>query len=208
MRFGEDRPGPLVAPLTRDELTALTPLLAEVERRNGYVPNSMLTMARVPGLVETFAGLAGTVLQPGRVGTELKSLVSLVASAAAGCRYCQAHTSTSASKAGHDDGKIADVWSFETSPRFDDRERAALRLARDAAQVPNLVDGTHREELARWFDEAEITELVAVIALFGFLNRWNDTMGTPLEMVPADTAQRALAGVGWHPGKHATDGSA
>lgn len=202
MSFGDVPPVPLVAPLDPDTVPALTPLLAEVERRNGYVPNSMLTMARVPDLVEAFAGLASTVLRPGRVGSELKSLVALVASTAAGCRYCQAHTSTTASKAGHEDRKVAEVWSFETSPLFDDRERAALRLARDAAQVPNLVDQGHRADLAFWFDESEITELVAVIALFGFLNRWNDTMGTPLESLPAETAQRVLGAIGWQPGKH------
>jgi uncharacterized peroxidase-related enzyme len=193
---------PLVPPLPREDLTELAPVLQAIEARSGYVPNSVLTMARMPGLAPAFLGLAGAVLGGGSLSSELKSLVSFVASSAAGCRYCQAHTSTTASKAGADDARIAAVWEFESSPLFDGRERAALRLARDAAQVPNVVGESHRSELAAWFTPDEITELVSVIALFGFLNRWNDTMGTPLEDVPTVAADRLIGAIGWKPGKH------
>jgi uncharacterized peroxidase-related enzyme len=194
---------PLVEPLERAEVGELTGLFDTVETLNGYVPNSMLTMARVPGLTEAFTGLARNVLGPGRIEAPLKSLVSLVASTAAGCRYCQAHTSSAAEHRGADRAKIADAWAFETSPHFDERERAALRLARDAAVVPNAVNAEHAAALAAQFDAAEITELVAVVALFGFLNRWNDTMGTPLEQQPWGAAPGLLASLGWDPGKHA-----
>ncbi len=35
------------------------------------------------------------------------------------------------------------------------------------------------------------------------LNRWNDTLGTPLETSPAAVATQALAAHGWSAGKHA-----
>ena len=53
------------------------------------------------------------------------------------------------------------------------------------------------------FSEEQIVEIVAVISVFGFLNRFNDTMGTPLEDVPTATGEKYLAGHGWTPGKHA-----
>jgi hypothetical protein len=43
---------------------------------------------------------------------------------------------------------------------------------------------------------------LATIALFGFLNRWNDTVGTPLEDKPLAAGDRFLARGGWTPGKH------
>ena len=52
------------------------------------------------------------------------------------------------------------------------------------------------------YDEGQIVEIVASIALFGYLNRWNDTMATALEPLPSHVAERALGGVGWEPGKH------
>ena len=39
-------------------------------------------------------------------------------------------------------------------------------------------------------------------SVFGFLNRWNDTLATPLEAHPSDVARRHLAPHGWTPGKH------
>ena len=44
---------------------------------------------------------------------------------------------------------------------------------------------------------------VASIALFGYLNRWNDTLATDLETFSQKIAERTLGGVGWDPSKHA-----
>ncbi|NCZ63083.1 MAG: carboxymuconolactone decarboxylase family protein, partial [Cellvibrionales bacterium] len=52
------------------------------------------------------------------------------------------------------------------------------------------------------WDDGQIVEIVASIGLFGYLNRWNDTLATELEDYPADVAQRTLTGWGWKPGKH------
>jgi hypothetical protein len=46
--------------------------------------------------------------------------------------------------------------------------------------------------------EEQIVEIVGVIALFGFLNRWNNTMATPLEDEPIEYLSRG----GWQAGKH------
>jgi len=101
---------------------------------------------------------------------------------------------------------VQDAFAFETSEHFDERERAALRLARDAALVPPAVTDAHFEDLRRHFDEREILELVAQIALFGFLNRWNDTLATELEASPLRFAREHLGARGWDAGKHAGGG--
>jgi hypothetical protein len=46
---------------------------------------------------------------------------------------------------------------------------------------------------------------VGVISLFGYLNRWNDTMATTLEPEPLEFATQHLAKRGWQPGKHQPD---
>ncbi len=195
---------PHIHPVSRDGLPAnALPLLELVEGAMGFVPNSMLTMAHRPALLDSFARLAAAVQVGVGVDRALLQLVAHVASTAAGCRYCQAHTASAAVRAGAADDKVAAVWEFERSSLFTDAERAALRLARDAAQVPNAVTAAHFEELRVHFEEVEIIDLVAVIALFGFLNRWNDTIATALEEEPLGFARAHLAGRGWDPGKHA-----
>jgi len=192
-----------IQPLARDEVPELEPVFSALERAIGFVPNSLLTMAAWPELVQAFSGLAGLVLAPRCVPTPLKQLVALVASRAAGCRYCQAHTSHAAHRGGTPAEKIAAAFEFETSPLFDAAERAALRLARDASLAPSAADASHFEALREHFDDAAILELVATIALFGWLNRWNDALATTLEADPLAFASARLAPKGWSAGPHA-----
>jgi len=82
--------------------------------------------------------------------------------------------------------KIASVFEFETSPLFSDAERAALRVAWHGALQPNAVTDEDFEALKAHFSEREIVEIVAVLSLYGFLNRWNGTLQTELEPLPAE----------------------
>ena len=168
----------------------------------GFVPNSILTMQRRPAIAQAFMDLNRAVLYEGTVSEELKMLVSLITSQASGCRYCQAHMTNLASIYKASDEKIRAVWEFETSALFTAAERAALRLAFHAALVPNEAGAEHFDELKKHFDEGQIVELVATIALFGYLNRWNDTMATTLETRAVEVADRAIGAVGWTAGKH------
>jgi len=191
-----------VSPLERERVPELEAAFAQVEGRMGFVPNSMLTMARRPEIMRAFGALAQAA-RAGTVDPQLREMIALVASTASGCRYCQAHTAANAAKVGSQAAKIAQVWSYDTSELFTDPERAALRLAHHAALVPNQATDADFAELRRHFDDGEIVEIVAMIALFGFLNRWNDTMATELEEHPLALASDVLGGVGWEAGKHA-----
>jgi uncharacterized peroxidase-related enzyme len=192
-----------LTPAPRDELGQYEPIFALIEGSMGFVPSSIPTLGHIPELVPAFAGFAGAVMNAGRIDPTLVQLVAHVASSAAGCRYCQAHTATQAAHLGVDADKVAAVWQFETDARFSDAERAALRVARDAAFVPNAVTDEDFAALATHYDQEAIVQIVAVIGLFGFLNRWNDTMATQLEAIPTAFATEHLGPNGWSVGKHA-----
>jgi uncharacterized peroxidase-related enzyme len=170
----------------------------------GFTPNSVLTMQRKPKLVKAFAQLNAAVMDPeGEVDLGFRRLVGHLASKAAGCLYCQAHTLLGAKNFGVDEARLAALWDFRTSPLFSDKERAALEFALDAAAQPNAVTDASFSALRRHWSESEIVEILGVVAMFGFLNRWNDSMATPLEPVPTAVAEEALKGKGWNAGKHA-----
>ena len=196
---------PNIQPLPREQLPEFEPLFHLVEKSMGFVPNSLPTMAHRPEILQAFAALLGAVLGPGLVELGTKQLVALMASTSSGCRYCQAHTSATAARRGVSIAKLEAVYEFEHSRLFSESERAALRLARDAAIVPNCTTPAHFAELRVHYSEAAIVEILAVISLFGWLNRWNDTSGTELEAEPMAFASAHLGGLGWQPGKHASD---
>jgi len=195
---------PRLNPLQPEDLPAeAKPILQFAEQLMGFVANDVLTMARWPELLMAMQQVVGVIYGPGQLDDGLKRLIALVVSTAAGCRYCQAHAAHGSSLVpGISADKVAAVWQFETSDLFDARERAALRVARGAGQNPNGVTDEEFADLHQHFDEREVMEILGVISLFGFLNRWNDTLATSLEPVPMAVAQQNLPAGTWSPGKH------
>ena len=193
---------PHLPPLPRDAVPEFKALFDHYENTRGFIPNSILTMSRRPGIAKAFMQLNQAILYEGTVAEELKMLVSLIASQAAGCLYCQAHMANLSSIYKASGEKIAAVWEFETSDLFNQAEKAALRLAMKASISPNQAAQEDFDELSKHFDEGQIVELVASVALFGYLNRWNDSMATELEEPPAKVARNIIGASGWQPGKH------
>lgn len=195
---------PHIEPVLEGDLSEpLKPILAMARERMGFLPNSMPTMAHWPELLMVFAPMAVTILRSGELDVGLKQMIAAVVSGAAGCRYCQAHTTHGAVHAGGiDEAKIAKVWEYQDSELFSDAERAAFDLALAAGQVPNAASQAEFDALKQHYSDRQIVEIVAVISLFGFLNRWNDTMATRLEEAPSAFASGVFRSGHWEPGKH------
>ena len=196
---------PRIEPLRREDLPEHEDTFAAVEKSLGVLPNSTLTMARWPELMKAFADLNAVVMHDGAVGGVLKQMVAAMVSSASGCAYCQAHSAHVAHRRGADEEKLAALWDFESSSLFTEAERAALRVAHGAGCVPNAVTDEDMAELRRHFSDTQVIELVAVMANFGFLNRWNDTLSTKLERSPLAWARAELTDAGWDPGAHAPE---
>ena len=191
-----------IRPLPRDVHPEFTERFDHYEATRGFIPNSILTMQRRPGIAEAFMALNKAVLYEGTVPEETKMLVSLISSQATGCRYCQAHMGNLSAIYKASAEKIAAVWDWQSSDLFSSAEKAALDLAYNASLVPNQAEASHFAELRKHFDDDQIVEIVGTIALFGYLNRWNDTMATELEEVARERASKLLSAVGWDAGKH------
>lgn len=195
---------PRIAPAPADVLNELEDVLRASEARMGFLPNSQRLMAHRPEILRAFVQLASAISGRGStIDPQLRNMVSQMASRAAGCGYCMAHTAHTAGRVGISAEKEEALWQYETSPLFSPAERAALRVAQCAALVPNGVTDDDFAELKKYYTDAQIVDIVAVIALFGFLNRFNDTMATELESSPIEAGQRFLAQRGWTVGKHA-----
>lgn len=192
-----------ISPATPEQLDASKDLLAMAAAAMGFEANSLQVMARQPMILQGFMALSGAILGPG-AGTDpiLRQMIAHITSTAAGCAYCQAHTAHIAEHSGADAAKLDALWEFETSDLFSPAEKAALDLALAAGSVPNQATDEQFETLRRYYSEDEIVEITALIALFGFLNRWNDTLATTLEDSPLAFAEAHLAPKGWQGNKH------
>ena len=195
----------LVEPLSEDEMEpGLREQVQFFKGPLGVVPNSVRTMAHRPEIAQAFTNLNVAVMRDsGTVTPEFKRLVGYVSSFASGCMYCQAHMILASERFGASEERLNDVFDFEGSAHFSDAEKATLAFAQAATQVPNGVTPEVGERVkAHWSPEA-IVEIMAVVALFGYLNRWNDSMGSALEDLPLSKGEARLAdATGWSVGKH------
>ena len=169
----------------------------------GVIPNSVRTMARKPHLAKAFTDLNKAVMKcEGKVTPELKRLIGYVTSMVSGCRYCQAHTILASERFGSTEERLNSVFDYRNSEHFSGGEKAALDFAFAAAEVPNGVTEEHAENLRKFWSDDDIVEIMGVIALFGYLNRWNDSMGSALEDLPMQAGEKYLQPIGWNAGKH------
>ena len=194
---------PRLAPLPPEHTPALKPHFDFFLGTLGFTPNSVLTMQRKPKLAMALATMNAAVMDPaGEVDLVFRRLIGHVVSKVSGCLYCQAHTLLGAQNFGVSAEKLADIWSYAQSPQYSAKERLALDFALAASSQPNAVTDEQFKELQQHWSDNEIVEILGVVAMFAFLNRWNDTMATPLEAVPTEVATKAVGAQGWTTGKH------
>ena len=194
---------PLVTPLPADANEEIAELATFFNETLGFCPNSVLTMMRRPSLAKAFINLNMAVMENnGRVTSALKRLIAYVSSNVTGCRYCQAHTIRAAERYGASEEQLINVWEYQTHPAFNDAERAALDFTVAASTIPNGVDSEIAKALHAHWEEDEIVEILGVISLFGYLNRWNDSMATTLEQGAEESGDKLLAHKGWAKEKH------
>ena len=170
----------------------------------GVIPSSVKTMSYHPKIAEAFTNLNIAVMEcKGSVTPEFKRLIGYISSFSSGCLYCQAHTILGAERFGSSKKRLDEVWAYSNSSAFSDAEKAALDFAFAAASVPNKVTGKLVSQLKRYWNDNDIIEIMSVIALFGFLNRWNDSMGSALEDLPIEKGEKYLEETtNWTTGKH------
>ena len=190
-------------PLPPEATPELREDFAIFERILGFIPNSLLTMQRMPAMVRGFGELTKAVMDPdGAVDLGFMRLVAHFASRAAGCQYCEAHSLVAAKIHGVSQDKLDAIWEYRESPLYSEAERAALDFALAAGAVPNAVDEAVMERMQAHWSEEQIVQILGAVCLYGFLNRWNDSMATDLEDPPRAMGERVLARGGWTGGKH------
>jgi alkylhydroperoxidase family enzyme len=147
-------------------------------RQFGKVMTPMkVVVARMPGSLKLSGALSkfdmkGIHLEPG-----VHYLVAALTSQINGCDFCLDLARWMALEGQLPEEKLNALAEYRTSPRFSDRERAALAYAEEATRTKHVSDATF-EELRRHFSDQEIVEITWVNAVENFYNMIN----IPLEI--------------------------
>jgi uncharacterized peroxidase-related enzyme len=158
---------------------ANNPSLAELEKKVG-VSNFLRTMAHRPEAMLDFARLYETLMGPaGRLDRRIREMVYLAVSYVNECDYCATYHQKTAPSAGISETELGRI-NTENDQHFSDRERAALRYARELSRTASVSDDL-RYHVQERFSPDEFVELTMIVGLANFTNRFNSGLGVPVE---------------------------
>ncbi len=127
-------------------------------------PESSAVRAHVPAVFWSFADSWRDVFRNGVCDHAVKELCRVYVSRSVKCEYCGNQRSMAAAKGGLKEDDYRALMEFETSDRYDDRQKAALSLAQAIAWHSDLTDDDW-DRLHRHFSEPELVELGYFIGL-------------------------------------------
>ena len=194
---------PLVSPLDRNSTKQAREMADFYDETLGFTPNSLFTMMHRPRIAKAFLEMNQAVMEnKGSITSSMKREIAYLSSMTTGCRYCEAHAIRAAERYGSSQERLENIWEYKSNAAFSESDRAMFDLAIAASQVPNGVSEEIKARAKKFFSDGEIVEILGVVALFGYLNRWNDSMGTELENPAVKSAEKILEARGWEVGKH------
>jgi len=150
-------------------------------------------------LVPNFLNLPFSIFGFGGPPAALVGLGMYVASRAAGCPYCSAHTCSFALRRGASTELLARAFTGRDGP-LSARELATVAVARSLAKVPCELTDAERLAFQEQWSKDDAEWVVCGVAMMGFLNKFMDAIGVDLEGSTAAEAKTAL-GTEWSPGQ-------
>jgi alkylhydroperoxidase family enzyme len=159
--------------------------ILERARRNGTPrPESQAIRSHVPAVVKTFSAAWEETFVNGVVDHDLKELCRVYVTKTVACGYCAAQRSEDAAVA---EDHYSDLLEFRTSPRYTEREKAALGYTDAIVWNADFADDALWAKLDTHFTSAELAELGFFIALTSGQQRWLKTLDLGHREVLADT---------------------
>ena len=163
-------------------------------------PESSAVRAHVPAAFWAFADSWKALFHSGVCDHAIKDLCRVYISRTVKCEFCGNQRSEKATAEGLQEAQYDELLNFESSDKYDDRQKAALAYAEAIAWGTNSPELWQR--LHRHFSEAELVELGNCIALTFGQQSWIRLLGiehheymagTSASMAPGFESAEALA---------------
>jgi len=161
---------------TTDQATS--ELLTAVKKKLGGVPNLISTMAQSTAVAKSYLGFAETIAG-GSLPPRVREQLALVVGEANGCHYCVSAHTFLGKKAGLTD---TETLSARAAVTGNPKETAALVFAQRVVQTRGKVSDADLQHVrAAGYNDAEIGEIVAHVALNVFTNYFNNVAQTEVD---------------------------
>jgi uncharacterized peroxidase-related enzyme len=142
------------------------------EKESGGVPEWVKVMAHRPEILKEFTELFKIIMGPGKIDSYLKWKIAYTVSDALRCPFCLDVTKKMLVKFGADEIMIENIKEKKDIP---EQEKEILSLVKDVTDNANVDNPEVFEKLKDKMTEPQIVEVVSVIGLFNYINRFNNT---------------------------------
>jgi AhpD family alkylhydroperoxidase len=146
-------------------------------RMVGQVPDPVKVTAHHPLLLGGYGALELAMERSSSVDHRLKELAALKAAGMVGCEFCLDIGSMIARGTGASERQLTELASFRDSDAFSADEKLVLEYAEAMTHTPAVIDEELFERMRGRFDERQLVELTAAIALENFRARFNHAFG-------------------------------
>ncbi len=143
------------------------------EKETGKVPEWVKVMAHSPKILKEFTELFKVIMGEGKIEPHLKWKMAYLISETLKCPFCVSVTSKMLKKFGANDETIENIKEMKD---LSETEKEILELVKDITVDGHLDQPEIFERLKEKFTSAQIVQLVSVIGLFNYINRFNNTL--------------------------------
>ena len=164
----------LLPSLEKNEVEEIAKEIYEkFEKETGTVPEWVKVMAHRPEILKEFVELFKAIMGKGTIEPLLKWKIAYVVSQTLKCPFCLDVSEKMLKKFGAEDEVIQKIKTGEISSS---EEKEILELVKDVTLDGHLDQPEIFERLRKKFSPAQIIEIISVMGLFNYINRFNNTL--------------------------------
>lgn len=162
----------VIKSLEKDQINKVVQeIYSEFEEKSGSVPEWVKVMAHRPEILKEFTKLFKTIMNSGELEACLKWKIAYIVSETLKCEFCVSVTTNMLKKMGATDDSLLDIKEIKG---LKEEEKEILELVKDITDDGHLDNPKIMDKLKGKLSEAELVEVLSVIGLFNYINRFNN----------------------------------
>ena len=161
----------LISSLEKEQVgEVVKEIYEEYEKEGKKVPEWIKVMAHRPEILKEFTELFKTIMGEGKIEPFLKWEIALVVSKTLKCPFCVDVTEKMLKRLGANEEIMKEMEGLSET------EKEILELVEDVTLDGHLDKPELFKKLKEKFDKAQIVEIISVMGLFNYINRFNNTL--------------------------------
>lgn len=167
-------PEPIVHMVLDDEVKGQAKdLFEQMKAKGGKVPKWMRVMANCEDILIGFFTMFKATMDDAPLDRLLKWKLALIISDINKCEFCVSVAQQQLKAFGLTDADVSNIQELELT----DREKLAVEYGKASTEHAYKMNQALIDRVKAEFSDEELVELAAVVGLFNYINRFNDSLG-------------------------------